>query len=140
MSDQTPNTPPDPWANVDYERTLMGDTPSVQYDRRDQVDAARAADAAQHAAEIANYRWQIDYIGVEIKKNKAKCQEEWDVMVSRIDAQAEELARMTTSYNARLCYIQQLETERAGRDAQRYVVTCGATGGEVRQIPRYEAS
>ncbi len=43
----------DPWAKVEYERGLMGDTPSVQYDRRDLVDAARAAEAAQHQQEIA---------------------------------------------------------------------------------------
>lgn len=41
--------PIDRWEKVDYERGLMGDTPSVQYDRRDLVDAARAADAAHIA-------------------------------------------------------------------------------------------
>jgi len=107
--------------------------------QRDAIDA-RAQVEAQHAAEIADCERQMDCMVVEMQGAEIEWQEERDVMTSRIDAQAEELARMTTSYNARLWYIQQLETERAGRDMQRYVVTCGAAGGEVRQIPRDEVS
>ena len=50
----------DPWAKVEYERGLMGDTPSVQYDRRDLVDAARAADAAQIASLTAQVEQQAE--------------------------------------------------------------------------------
>ena len=38
----------------------------------DAVDAARAADAAQHAAEIADYERQCDCIGADLERADAK--------------------------------------------------------------------
>mgnify|MGYP000665123934 CR=1 FL=1 len=104
MSDQTPDTPPDPWVSVRRHTTDIG----IEIMEAVQVDIARAQVEAQHAEELDELttRWAAAFI----RAQKAEAE------VARLSAQVEAFQEMA-GLRRLMAIDQENSTLRAERDA-----------------------